>query len=60
MVTNIMSWNYERKVKKQKVLKFQYYLIGVLEEENAGQNELKVKMKKTPKDEERQFSERRE
>lgn len=38
---------------REKVLKFQYYLIEVLEEENAGQNKLKVKMKKTPKDEER-------
>lgn len=37
----------------EKVLKFQSHLIGVLEEVNAGQNKLKVKMKKTPKDEER-------
>lgn len=48
------------KLRNREVLKFRYHLIGILEEENAGQNKLKVKMKKTPKNEERQFSEQRE
>lgn len=61
MVTKLMAEIMREKLRnREKVLKFQCHLIGVLEEENASQNKLKVKMKKTPKDEERQFSEWRE
>lgn len=56
-----MSWNYERKVKKQR----EGPEVPILSNRScrrrdAGQNRLKVKMKKTPKGEERQFAERRE